>query len=394
MALALTALLLGGLTGGGAVWHNVRGRLQDPEFLNQQLKLVAAQTEGTPSEPPRALIRVSTARRKQITPQRSLIGRLVEVRKVTVASEVAGKIIEVPVEIGTPTVGGETVLARVDDVWNRLAAKRSQALLESAQAQLVYQRAELRRNEQLSQTNVVTASELESRQAMVSELEARVAEAEANLEQENERIQRSVIYAPFDGAIVEKLAEVGGYLSPGDPIVEIVSSGQLDALLMVPESMINLISLEQALPIRIDPLGEDAQGTVVSVTPYGPAASRTFPVRVRLDDQGGRLKAGMSITASIATETEREALVVTRDAVLVRPDGSTVWVAVPEGSDGNAQVHSVPVAVTARMTTEYAVEAETEKGRALLGDGAAVVIEGAERLTPDQQVRIVSLQEE
>ena len=163
---------------------------------------------------------------------------------------------------------------------------------------------------------------------------------------------------------------------------------------MVPESMINLISLEQALPIRIDPLGEDAQGTVVSVTPYGPAASRTFPVRVRLDDQGGRLKAGMSITASIATETEREALVVTRDAVLVRPDGSTVWVAVPEGSDGNAQVHSVPVAVTARMTTEYAVEAETEKGRALLGDGAAVVIEGAERLTPDQQVRIVSLQEE
>lgn len=394
MALALTSLLLGGLAGAGAVWQNFRERLQNPEFLNQQLKQLAAQDGGKPTAAPRALIRVAAAGRKQIEPQRSLIGRLVEVRKVTVASEVAGKIVELPVEVGTPTVGGETVLARVDDVWNRLAAKRSQALLESAQAQLVYQQAELRRGEQLSLTNVVTASELESRQAMVSELQAKVAEAKAALEEEHERIERSVIRAPFDGSVVAKLAELGGYLSPGDPIVEIVSSGQLDALLMVPESMINLISLEQTLPIRIDPLGDDVPGTVVSVTPYGPTASRTFPVRVRLDDQGGRLKAGMSITASIATETGREALVVTRDAVLVRPDGATVWVAVPEDAEGNAQVHPVPVALTARMTTEYAVEAETEAGRELLGEGAAVVIEGAERLTPDQQVRIVRLQEE
>ena len=369
-------------------------QLEDAEFLSRQLERVDPQAGKNRTEASRALVRVGTAERKAIRPQRSIIGRLIEVRKVTVASEVAGKIIDLPVEVGTSVIAGQTVLARLDDVWPRLAAQRSQAMLDSARAQLAYQQAELRRGEQLSQTNVVTASELDSRRAMVRELEAKQEEAQAALDEENERIARSVILAPFDGTIVEKRAELGGYLSPGDPIVEIVSSGQLDARLMVPESMINLIEVDQTMPIRIDPLGEDALGTVVSVTPYGPTASRTFPVRVRLEDQGGRLKVGMSVTASIATEPEREALVVSRDAVLIRPDGSNIWVAALAGTNGDAQVQPVPVVITGRMTTEYAVEPETDSGRRLLKEGASVVIEGGERLMPGQEVRIVSLQEE
>lgn len=406
-SLSLSALLLGGVAGGWAVWRSVHAQLQDPEFLHQQLERVAPQAGGANSQAPPALIRVSVAQRKKIQPQRSIIGRLVEVRKVTVASEVTGKIIDLPVDRGTPVVAGKTVLARVDDVWCGLAAERSKAQVDSAkaqlasaQSQLAYQEAELRRETRLSQTNVVTDSELESRQAMVLELEAKaaeaeaaLAEAEATLKEQTERVSRSVILAPFDGTVVEKLAELGGYLSEGDPIVEIVSRGQVDSQLMVPESMINLIELDQVLPIRIDPLAEEVRGTVVSVTPYGPAASRTFPVRVRLDDRGGRLKVGMSVTASIATEAEREALVVSGDAVLVRPDGSTVWVTVPAAKGEDVQVQPVPVTITARMPTEYAIEPETEAGRRLLGDGTSVVIEGAERLTPGQPVRIVALAE-
>jgi membrane fusion protein, multidrug efflux system len=392
-SLSLSTLLLGGLAGGWAVWRGVHEQLQDPEFLRRQLERADPQAGQANSQTAPALIRVNVAQRKKIQAQRSIIGRLVEVRKVTVASEVTGKVVELPVDRGTSVIAGQTVLARIDDVWARLAAERSKAQLASAEAQLTYQQAELRRGERLSETDVVTASELESRRAMVQELEAKAAEAKATLEEETERMSRSVILAPFDGTVVEKQAELGGYLSPGDPIVDIVSRGQVEALLMVPESMINLIQLDQPLPIRIDPLAEEGQGRVVSVTPYGPAASRTFPVRVRLDDQGGRLKVGMSVTASIATGPEQETLVVSRDAALVRPDGTTVWVTLPAAEADGVQVQPVPVAITARMPTEYAIEPETDAGRRLLSDGASVVIEGAERLTPGQQVRIVSLQE-
>ena len=125
-------------------------------------------------------------------------------------------------------------------------------------------------------------------------------------------------------SVVAKHVELGGHVTVGTPIVEIVASGTLDAQLMVPESVVNLLQVGQELSIEIDPLREEVTGKVTSVTPYGPMASRTFPVRIRLDDQGGKLKVGMSVTASIPMGSEHEALVVSRDAVLIRPDGATV----------------------------------------------------------------------
>jgi hypothetical protein len=132
-------------------------------------------------------------------------------------------------------------------------------------------------------------------------------------------------------------------------------------------------------------------GKVVSVTPYGPSASRTFPVRVRVDDQGGRLKVGMSVTAMIGTGVERKALVVSKDAVLVRPDGATVWVAVAGKQSQTIEARPVPVRVSVQTANEYAIEPENGRDGKLLVAGARVVIEGAERLMPGQQVRIVTL---
>ncbi|HYW79866.1 MAG TPA: efflux RND transporter periplasmic adaptor subunit, partial [Thermoguttaceae bacterium] len=177
-------------------------------------------------------------------------------------------------------------------------------------------------------------------------------------------------------------------VSPGDPLVDIVSRGQVDVRLMVPESLVNLIRVDQELTLRVDPLNEEVRGTVVSVTPYGPTASRTFPVRLRLDDQGGRFKSGMSATVSIATGPERRALVVHKDGVLVRPDGSTVWVADSPDANLVAIAHPVPVKITARTEHEYAIELEVESDKRLLHDGAFVVIEGAERLRPKLKVSL------
>ena len=391
-SLGLSALLAGGLVGGLAVWRTARERMQDPEFLQAQLDRLSPQSGQPDAGPPPALVRVGVAQRKTIQPQKPIIGRLVEVRKVTVASEVEGRVVDLPVQEGTPVVAGETVLARIDDVWCRLALEQRRAQVAAAEAKLEYARVELERYKQLTDTRTIAQSELESKQATVDEFEASVAVAKAAVEEETERISRAVILAPFDGTVIVKHTELGGYVSPGSPIVDVASRGRIDALLMVPESVVNLIRVDQDLLIRVDPLGEEVPGRVVSVTPYGPTASRTFPVRVRADDRGGRLKVGMGVTAMIAIGPEREALVVSKDAVLVRPDGSTVWVAVSQKAGQADEVQPVPVTVSTRMQTEYAVEPETAEGRKLLVPGARVVVEGAERLMPGQQIRIVPLE--
>lgn len=391
ISLSLTALLLGTVAGAVGVFRLTREQMQNPDFLRQRLKEVS-QSEGPARRAAAPAVRVSVAEEKTVQPQRPIVGRLIEVRKVTAPSEVSGKLIDFPVEEGTLVVGGQTVLAKVDDLWCRLAAECCRAQIASLDAQLEYQSAELRRYERLRKTDATSESEFESKRAAVGDLRAKLAEARARLDEEMERQERSLIRAPFDGTVVLKHAELGGYVSPGSPIVDVVSRGQVDAQLMVPESMVNVIAMDQLLPIRIDPLGEEATGKVIAVTPYGPSASRTFPVRVRLDDQAGRLKVGMSVTAMFATAAKRKALVVSRDAVLVRPDGSTVWVAVTGKEGKGVEVHPVPVQISARMSHEYAVEPETDRGRKLLAPGTRVVIEGAERLSPGQEVRIVTLE--
>lgn len=391
LSLSLTALLLGALGGAGMVSRTLNEQLRDPKFLNQRLKELDDQDAGPPRGGAPALVRVAMAEEKMAQPQRPIIGRLVEVRRVTVSSEVSGKILKFPVEEGTTVVGDQTVLAVVDDIWCRLALQRCRAQLAATQAQLDFEESELERIQGLRERGAGTESEVEQKQAAVAELSAKLDEITATMEEESEKQQRSEILAPFDGTVVSKHAERGEHVAPGSPIVDIVSRGEIDAQLMVPESIVNLLHVDQTLPVLIDPLGEEVAGRVVSITPLGASASRTFPVRVRLDDQAGQLKVGMSVTAMIATGPQRPGLVVPQDAVLVRPDGSTVW-AVTAGKEPQArEVRPVPVTIDVRMEHEYAIVPETAEGRELLVAGTQVVIEGAERLMPGQQVTIVTL---
>lgn len=391
VSLGLTALLLGAGAGAGLVYRIFGERVQDPAYLEQQLsRLVEEETEE--SAPVPALVRVCTVERKRIQPQRPLVGRLVEVRMVTVASEVAGRINALPLEEGAEVVGGETVLAEIDDTWVRLALAQTRATVRSTKATLAFERSELERVQQLAEQSASSLSEVEAKRARVEELGAALEEAEARVAEQSEKQGRSVIRAPFDGTVVTKHAEMGEYVSPGTPIVQIVSRGEVDARIMVPESVVNWMAIGQEFPVHIDPLGRELSGRVVSVTPYGPAASRTFPVRLRLDDQDGLLKVGMSVTATVATGPAEDALVVSRDAVLVRPEGATIWVAVGDSPD-QVHVQPIPVAIRVQTRTELAIEAEEPRDQALLGPGSSVVIEGAERLLPGQLVRIVTLDE-
>jgi len=95
----------------------------------------------------------------------------------------------------------------------------------------------------------------------VADLEAGLREARTAIREETERIARSTILAPFDGTVIAKHAELEGHVSPGTPIVEIVSRGQVDARFMVPESAINMVRARGVLlEIRRDMAGRPNRG--------------------------------------------------------------------------------------------------------------------------------------
>lgn len=403
LSMSVTTLVVGALIGGW--WYSIKydRQLSDAEFLQARLTDIGAGGQPEATAAPPALVRVAQLKFGSIVPTRPLFGRLVEYRKVTVSSEVVGKIIAMPVEEGTPVEAGKTLLAHVDEIWLKLTVEQDEAELQSIDAQLAQETQELNRVRKLAETSSVTVSDLESQDSLVRQLKANKAKAQAILDETRERLTRAEIYAPFDGTVVKKHAEIGQTIAVGDPIVEIVSRGTIDAEVRMPETIVDRIRVGMPIPVVIEPLQLKETGRVVAVVPYGPTASRTFPVRLRLDDQGGRLKVGMSCHAIVPEGDESDQLVVNKNAVLERPDGCTVWVVTsadgkPEQARGGALTGPtlrtalpVPVRVVARDGDLYAIQPELPADRKHLQSGTDVVIEGAERLTPKQQVRVVKM---
>ena len=336
------------------------------------------------ADPPAAPVRVGTARREAVRPEKLLVGRLHEIHRTTIGSEVEGKVLAVNVENGSPIEAGKTVLASIDKTWLRLSKLKQQARIEVIDAQLRKEKANLARLEKLRQGKLATEREYSDQLAEYEQRVAELKEAQAALENLTEQWKRLDITAPFSGWVIQRHVEAGQWLSPGAPVADIVSRGRIYAEMNVPESLVNGLELGMPIDVTVNALGRTFPGKIATITPYGATASRTYPVRVELSDQNGLLMVGMSTTAVFPAGLSRKQITVSRDAVLIKPDGATVWVACP----GEPMTASpVPVKVVTRVGDRYAVEPLDGAGRDLLKHGARVVLEGAERLRPGQAIR-------
>ena len=346
--------------------------------------------------PPPALVGVGSVIKREVQDQWHLVGRLVEVRRAVVAAEQSGRVVEAIPEQGDAVEAGRTVLARIDDVRARLALRAAEADLAQVQARVLEEAARLdqaQRNvrflEELSVSSSAKPKEVSDARSMVAEKTAALAVAQAAVVAAEVRIARCqvdlaqlTVKAPFDGVVVAKMTEVGQWVAAGSPVAEMVSVGQIDALIDVPEQYVNFLSRGMEVEVVIEPLATTVTGKVASITPMGSSAARTFPVKVRFDDRQGRLKPGMSLTAHVPTGKRVEQLTVPRDAVKRIAGGTVVW------ADLNGKAMPIGVKVIFGVGDRYAV-VPVGGGPPLL-PGAQVVTEGAERLFPTQPLIVTN----
>jgi RND family efflux transporter MFP subunit len=104
---------------------------------------------------------------------------------------------------------------------------------------------------------------------------------------------------------------------PGEPMFVIEDLSRVEVVVTVPES--DVVGLERGNPaqVHVEVLGAAREATVESINPSGDPASRTFEVRLLLDNPDGRMKSGMFARASFARGS-REGLFVPADAVVER----------------------------------------------------------------------------
>ena len=346
---------------------------------------------GPPEEggPPPAAVRVAQVEMQTLQHRVAVVGRLEEVRRVTVTAEVEGKITELAVDEGDRVAGRETKLAQIDEVWANLNLKAAEADVAAARAELDQAKSDLDQLERLSQAGSAKAKEVDDQRTLVAANQAGLDAALAARDRAQTSAERATIVAPFDGAVSRTLIEVGQWVDPGDGVVEMISVGEIDAVVDVPERFVNALQVGDQVEVKIESVDHEVVGLIVSVRPDGTTASRTFPVKIRLPDHEGKLRAGMSVVAQVPISREGEFITVPRDAVLFSAGGASVWYAAQMGGPMPAALPE-PVEVLFGHGDRYAVEPLPGGQFPALNQGTDVVIEGAERLFPTQPLSIMN----
>jgi multidrug efflux pump subunit AcrA (membrane-fusion protein) len=144
----------------------------------------------------------------------------------------------------------------------------------------------------------------------------------------------------------------------------------------VSERLIRYVRSGQAVAVTIDALDRDFKGHVRTIVPKVDPKSKTFELKVGIEFAQGLLQ-NMSASVNVPSGHKKKLKMIKRDA-LVRFQGKTFVYTVKEN-----KAKILPVQVAAVDGEYLGVDAP------YISDGMSVVVDGNERLQPDQAVRIV-----
>ena len=312
LAVAIALLLLAG--GGGYYGYRlVRGRA--PQF------------------------QTAPATRGDLTVLVTATGALKPMSQVDVGAEISGRIESVPADFNQRVKKGDP-LAELDTRHLRAQVERSQASLEVAQAAvklaeatLAEMRSNLTRSEELAKAKLVSVQEVDTTRAAFGRSEASVASAKAQvsaatavLNADRTNLEKAVIRSPIDGMVIARKVE------PGQTVA---ASFQTPILFQLAEDLARMelhVDVDEA-DMGLVKEGQDATFTVDAYQ------TRQFPARIlslhndphtvqgvvsyeavlEVDNAEGLLRPGMTATASIVTETRKDALLVPNGALRFTP---------------------------------------------------------------------------
>jgi RND family efflux transporter MFP subunit len=366
--------------------------LRQAEVTIAGLREGAQQPQQDGGAPP-SLVRVDLARVETVQRKRLVTGQIEAVQQSTVAAEESGLVIQAPPEQGTAVKKGD-VLARLDPQLletSRLVAEAqlNEAKASVSQAEATYDEADglVARYKSLIDEGAITQVDFDRAVRDRNVAKAQVATAKAAVESRKAEVQRidiqlkkMTVRAPFDGYVITKHAELGQWLAPGGAVAELVSIQQVDAILEVPETMIDAVDPAATVDVSIPGIGRTVGGKVFREVPNADREARTVEVLIRLDNADGAIKPGMSAQAELPMGEQIQALTIPRSAVKTTPLGLQVWI--------NRGGTAVPSGVVAKFMVGDRMVIEGN-----LADGDQVVIEGNERLHPGATLNVQNAEE-
>ncbi|MBN2477180.1 MAG: efflux RND transporter periplasmic adaptor subunit [Pirellulales bacterium] len=416
--------------------------------------LVSAAEAQTPA----ARVMVAEVQQRVLAAGQTFVGTVIPLRSSTVGSSVEGLVTELVVEEGDAVERGDTLAqlrteqlrlqlavanAELDVLTNALAElntslpdeiTQAEARMLAAKALMQFTARRLKRTQALLARKTISEDELQEIESAAlaadekyrenqtafeqakAVLPAKLEQAKARLNaQRNEiaRLQDDIdqhkIVAPFTGFVTQEHTEIGQWIAKGASVVDVVELASVEIEVPVPESSVSSLRVGTTARVTVAALPTESwEAPVAAIVPQADVRSRSFPVKVRLQNPSGPggvlLKPGMFARVTLPVGDPQSVLLVPKDAVVLGGDVPVVYVADPlptglAAAGGPPQPPAAPGGPpTGPASDSMARRVPVELGagvdglievRGPLKAGDRVVVEGNERLFPGSPLIII-----
>jgi RND family efflux transporter MFP subunit len=314
--------------------------------------------------------------RAQVRPiQRTVVvsGPVAAFEEMQLGVEISGaRVTALNVDVGQQVRKGQ-VLLELDHRSLDSELQQANAALSEAEAGVTLARANLARGEGLVKDKFISASQLDELRATRTQAEAQRNTARASRDAAQLRRDFAELRAPADGLVSKRLVQPGQVVAAGTELLRLIRDGRLEWRAELPEDELALV--EPGATVQLPARSGTVTGRIRAVSPGVDSQTRTGTIYADLPEPGP-LQPGAYVEGRIVTGAGN-GLTVPSASVVQRDGHAYVFTL-----DGKQVAHRV------RVETGTAVGGQVEI-RSGLKAGDAVVEQGAGFLGDGDSVRVV-----
>jgi len=355
--------------------HSETGNFLFNSLAAGLLLIFLLSTGGQCQETPPAQVRTVPVAKQEVARNKAFLGVLYYDRMSMVASEVSGLVEKVNIKAGQQVKRGEILVQLNTDLLDKdIQLSKTRVQQQILQGQLA--KKDFQRQETLLKTRGASQKNYDDAEFALrnSELEKQV--AQQTLERLLLQKEKSQISAPFDGRVLEKHVEKGDWVQQGGIVASIGATDSLFVKIPVGETLLKFMHQGSMVDVNINAFDRVLKGTIDSLDPRADAKTKNVLVKVRIPQMEDGAE-NMSATVYLPISEKQQLSIIPRDA-LIKFQGKDFVYTVKEG-----KAALLPVNIVTFLGDKVAAD------NPYLVPGMPVVVEGNERLRPDQPVTVI-----
>lgn len=257
-------------------------------------------------------------------------GTIEAVTSVTVGTQVSGIVNKLYVDYNSQVKKGQ-VIAELDKTNLLSELNTAKANMASAQSQLNYQSANMKRYQTLYQKGLVSTDDYESALLTYRQAKEQVATAKEQVQRAQTNLGYATITSPIDGTVISKSVEEGQTVAASFNTPELFTIAKdltnMQVVADVDEADIGAVKEGDRVTFTVDAYPDDTfEGTVKQVRLQATTTNNvvTYEVVISAQNADLKLKPGLTANVTIYTQERTGVLAVANKALRFTPTKETV----------------------------------------------------------------------